>query len=59
MLDHTAARWMIGIVVALAIIALLAFARGDEDGIRRDPDNGTLGAPALVHATTAWRATGA
>ena len=42
-------RWAIAMIAALAIIALLAYARGPRDGLRRDPSHGTLGAPALVH----------
>jgi hypothetical protein len=50
MLENSAVRWVIAVVAAVAIIALIAYARGDPNGIRRDPDRGHLGAPAAqVH----------
>ena len=49
MLENTAVRWVLAILAALAIVGLLAYARGPENGFRRDPDHGRAGAPVLSH----------
>jgi hypothetical protein len=38
MLDTDARRWVVGAIVALAIVALLAWARNDPGVDDRDPD---------------------
>ena len=53
MLENTTVRWVLAIVAALAIIGLLAYARGPEHGFRRDPDHGRASAPASVHRPAA------
>jgi hypothetical protein len=38
MLDTDARRWAVGVIVVLAIVALLAWARNDPGVDDRDPD---------------------
>jgi hypothetical protein len=57
MLDSTAGRWLVGTIVALAIIALLAWARNDPGVGGRQPDPPTstvvvVAVPVPVAPTT-------
>jgi hypothetical protein len=36
--ESTTARWVVGILVALAIVALLAYVRGDDSDRGRSPE---------------------
>jgi len=48
MLDSSASRWILVVALALALVGLIAYARGPQDGLRRSPDRGHLAALALV-----------
>jgi hypothetical protein len=47
MLDSTVGRWLIAVIVVLAVIALLAWARNDPGVGGRQPDPPTGNAVAL------------
>lgn len=36
--NSTALRWVVGLVVALALVALVAYARGDDSDLGRSPE---------------------
>jgi hypothetical protein len=52
MSDAPFLRWILVVALVLALVGLLAYARGPQHGIRRSPDRGHLGAFALVHQGT-------
>jgi hypothetical protein len=47
--ESTAVRWVIAAVVVLAIVGLIAYARGEPGAFGRSPDPEHASAAVLVH----------
>jgi hypothetical protein len=58
MSENTVLRWVIAAVVAIAIVALLAYARGDDGDLGRSPEREDS-LPALIADVDSSGATGA
>jgi len=51
MLENTAVRWVVVVVVALLLVALIAYVRGDDSDTGRSPEPGDA-LPALIQGAT-------